>query len=361
MSDLPAKNEQVGRVINYRTPDRKPKTHKRVGFFFLFMLGISALSVAICGAFFSVRGISLLFSGSMTAVVIMASGLEFGKLMAATYLHRFWKTTNFLMKWYLTAAVVVLMLITSLGIYGFLSDAYEKTRTDVELFETQIAALEARNVDLDNSVKAAQSQSSQVVDRVDTTVDDLRKLHEEFLTQQDNRIAALKAERDVLDQEVQKARQVLRDLENSRGGLFSSKKSKVAEQKLVVQQVEESQQSSRERIITTLGQIDAEKLEAHRRFTDKVSNYQERTIDAEPDVDTEVIHREIDKNRKEIVGLEKQIANTDIGSFKFIARSFNADLDTVVKWFIFTIVGVFDPLSICLVLAYNSALASRQK
>ncbi|MEK9698210.1 MAG: hypothetical protein VW270_20750, partial [Candidatus Poseidoniales archaeon] len=82
---------------------------------FIAFLGFSALFIAGCAAFFSVRGISLLFAGSMIPVAIMATSLEIGKLMTASFLYRQWKRCKFLMKFYLSLATVLLIGITSLG------------------------------------------------------------------------------------------------------------------------------------------------------------------------------------------------------------------------------------------------------
>ena len=94
---------------------------------FKVLLGLSALFLAACGAFFSVKGIGLLFSGSFWPAIIMASSLEFGKIMATSFLYRYWKKINNIIKLYLISAVVVLMAITSLGIFGFLSQAFYST------------------------------------------------------------------------------------------------------------------------------------------------------------------------------------------------------------------------------------------
>ena len=95
---------------------------------FKYLVGLVALIVASCAAFFSVQGLATLYAGQFLAVCVMASSLEVGKLVAASYLHRFWKNVAFLLKIYLVCAVITLMGITSMGIYGFLSSAYEKKK-----------------------------------------------------------------------------------------------------------------------------------------------------------------------------------------------------------------------------------------
>src|SRR5271157_4895512 len=91
---------------------------------FPWILGISALLIALCAAFFSVYGISTLFAGAFISAVVMASSLEIGKLVGVTFLYRYWTKCNKFLKIYLVVASLVLMIITSLGIFGYLSAAY---------------------------------------------------------------------------------------------------------------------------------------------------------------------------------------------------------------------------------------------
>lgn len=109
---------------------------------FVKLLALTAFAIAGCAAYFSVHGITLLFSGSMLAVAIMASTLEVGKLITTSYLYRFWKTTPMLLKAYLFSAIVILMVITSAGIYGFLTSAYQKSSAGFERFDNQIVMIE---------------------------------------------------------------------------------------------------------------------------------------------------------------------------------------------------------------------------
>ena len=97
---------------------------KQNSLLFNWILGLSALAISGMAAFFSVTGIAMLFSGSFFAVALMAASLEVGKLVTASFLYRYWKVVNWLQKTYMTIAVVVLIGITSMGIFGFLSNSY---------------------------------------------------------------------------------------------------------------------------------------------------------------------------------------------------------------------------------------------
>ena len=108
------------------------------------LLGLSALSIAGAAAFFSVTGLSKLFAGAALAVTIMAGTLEFGKLITASFLHEHWGKINTLLKTYLTIGVVVLVLITSMGIYGFLTAAYQKTADELTKIDRQVEVVELK-------------------------------------------------------------------------------------------------------------------------------------------------------------------------------------------------------------------------
>ena len=103
-----------------------------------------ALLVAGCAAYFSIWGLSQLFAGAATSVIIMASILEISKIVITTVVHNFWDSIGKVMKTYLIGAVLVLMLITSAGIYGFLSNAYQKTANRLEIHEGELNVFELK-------------------------------------------------------------------------------------------------------------------------------------------------------------------------------------------------------------------------
>jgi len=111
---------------------------------FKWIVGITALIIAGCAAFFSVSGIAQLFSGSLLGVAIMAGSLELGKLITASYLHRKWDQISWLFRIYFTTAVIALIFITSMGIFGYLSNAYQKTALEVAKVDSQVQILETQ-------------------------------------------------------------------------------------------------------------------------------------------------------------------------------------------------------------------------
>ena len=111
---------------------------------FPFLIATSALSVSASAAFYSVSGLSKLFAGAALAVIIMAASLEIAKLVIASLLYQYRKTLPLLLKTYLSIACVVLVLITSMGIYGFLSAAYQETANKAGNIDAQISLVETK-------------------------------------------------------------------------------------------------------------------------------------------------------------------------------------------------------------------------
>jgi len=111
---------------------------------FPLLIGLAALAVSGSAAFYSVFGLSKLFAGASTQVIIMAGSLEFAKLVCASLLYQYWDTINKFLRFYLSVAVFVLMIITSGGIYGFLSGAYQETATKSEFLDKSLVVLQTK-------------------------------------------------------------------------------------------------------------------------------------------------------------------------------------------------------------------------
>jgi hypothetical protein len=133
---------------------------KRVWFGILMV--ISTLTLSISAAYYSVFGLSSLFAGAKNEVIIMASALEFSKLIVASYLHNNWNKINTLLKTYLTMGVLILMLITSAGIYGFLTSAYQKTADQLGVLDKQTEVVELKKNRFQESLESYQLEKEQL-------------------------------------------------------------------------------------------------------------------------------------------------------------------------------------------------------
>ena len=128
----------------------------------------SALSVSGSAAFYSVSGLSKLFAGAALEVMIMAGSLEVAKLVTATLLHRYWKELSFLLKSYLTIAVIILVAITSMGIYGFLSSAYQETFNKLMQRDNKIAFLQEKADFYQSDVTRYEKELEQISNNIST-------------------------------------------------------------------------------------------------------------------------------------------------------------------------------------------------
>ena len=111
---------------------------------FPLLIAFSALSVSLSAAFYSISGLSKLFAGAAFAVIVMAASLEIAKLVIASLLYQYRKNLPKLLKYYLSIACVILILITSMGIYGFLSAAYQETAAKSGNIDAQITLVETK-------------------------------------------------------------------------------------------------------------------------------------------------------------------------------------------------------------------------
>ena len=204
------------------------------------LLGISALFVAFNAAFFSVSGLSKLFAGASLSVIIMASSLELAKLITAGYLYNYWEKINKSFRIYLSGAVIILILITSLGIYGFLTSAFQDTFNQFSIKEKQLAFLEQKEkfwgddvIRYDEELKRisgnistlsnAKSQSIQVRDtsvvggvRTTISTSELRISQKRIEVEEQNR-KGVQAKREVAADSLQSIQLKILDVESSEG------------------------------------------------------------------------------------------------------------------------------------------------
>ena len=206
--------------------------------FFPFVIAFSALSVSASAAFYSVSGLSKLFAGASFEVVIMAGSLEVAKLVIASLLYQYWDTLNKHLRTYLTVATVVLVLITSMGIYGFLSAAYQDTYSKLIVKENETAFLDQKKQFYKNDVirydeelkrissnistlSNARSQSIQVRDtsvaggvRTTISTSELRMAAKRIEVEEENRKSVQK-KREIVADSLQKYQLELLELGNN--------------------------------------------------------------------------------------------------------------------------------------------------
>lgn len=135
------------------------------------LVGIAAVMIAGCAAYFSITGLGILFSGASISVMIMAGSLEGAKLVTATYLKQKWNEIKGFNKWYLTIAVAILMAITSAGIFGYLSNAFqqqnikiEQVQREVDVYNNRITVNNQQISNLTAQISNLQSNQGKIID-----------------------------------------------------------------------------------------------------------------------------------------------------------------------------------------------------
>ena len=123
---------------------------------------VTSLAIAAVAAWYSIIGLTAIFSAAIIPIIIMGIVLEIGKLVAASWVYTHWKETAFLLRTYLVSAIMVLMLITSMGIYGFLS----KSHIDAGINTTEVSVKLDR---LGNRINGEQ----RIIDRAEKTLKQL--------------------------------------------------------------------------------------------------------------------------------------------------------------------------------------------
>ena len=275
---------------------------------FKYILGFSAFALASCAAFFSVKGIALLFAASFWSVAVMAGTMELAKLISASYLYRYWNDTNKILKRYMLGATLLLMAITSLGIFGFLSDAFQRNFSQYSLNQ--------------NKIQGLKSQQAFYISQIDFNKSKLKDLIELQKTYQASLDSAVKQDVTIT--------------KTTEGGIFSSGKTeKVTDSKLV---------ESREKIVTG-SQQNINSLFEQISFVNK---------------ELDDLTKKNTENNQTILQLESDNTKGEIGTFKFVADAFGLKIETAVRIFIILIVIVFDPLAVCLVIAYNSLVKNNK-
>jgi hypothetical protein len=181
----------------------------------LLLTLLTAIGLSFVAAYYSIIGLTLIFSGAFYSILMMGSALEISKLVTVSWLYRNWKTVPILMKSYMFIAIVILIMITSLGIFGFLSRAHlENSALVGETYTTNLELIESRIVSRERSLGRIETQ----IDSIDGSFDRYVELgsisrgiteREKFREERE----ALIVERNSLDSEINELREEKTKLE----------------------------------------------------------------------------------------------------------------------------------------------------
>jgi len=197
-----------------------------------YLVVISALSVSLSAAFYSVTGIGKMFSGSSTNVMIMMASLEIAKLILASLLYQYWGKLNLLLKTYYFIAIFVLMAITSGGIYGYLSAAYSETSNKVENVEKQVSVLNVKREMFQNQLNDVRSEKKSISENVDNLTKGLSNNYQSYKDKNGNVLTTTSSANRKTFEDQLKSAQKRRDDISERETILSDSISKIDLSKL---------------------------------------------------------------------------------------------------------------------------------
>lgn len=344
---------------------------------------ISALSISCIAAYFSIIGLATIFPGSIEAVIAMGAVLEVGKIIAAIWLHKNWKTAPTTLRIYLFGAIVVLMGITSMGIFGFLSKSHIEHEQHAEKANALVAQVEskiARENDYikrqkelilqnENKNKNRSDQSSQNIKLEQDKIDQLSSQLEKDIALDSKMLEPIQLRINELNEE-------LNAVKNKSGGLFSNKAKEL--EKIVAEQAQEREElaSKKSDIESRISKYRNETSALISDIRKRIQDYQSIGFEKPENVENKIeeLNANISNALDKIDELEKQKFNLDdgsrqleaeVGPIKYVAEliadftGLDFDIGKAVRIVIVILIFVFDPLAVLLVLAAHISLSKK--
>ena len=355
--------------------------------FFAFLVLITALAISATAAYYSIVGLMAIFSGATLSVAVMGSVLEVGKLVTASWLYQYWKQVPFLLKTYLTIAVFVLMLITSMGIFGYLSKAYleqsamseeqiaqiqvyseklERSEIKIRRWNEEIGRLNrGEDFRVDKLIEKEQAQLEVIYGRMGEEKKQFQTIADEQIQVQNNKIKE-SADRTKSDIELllkrEKSEQREKDIDKvrkrDRGTAW------VARRDIGV--INEQLRKDLEKIDK---QYESQIAEINERIAELRNQAKSKTVDIDSKIDEFETLIESEQAKADLARTEKlkyeskyRQLEVEVGPVKYIADMLYGDsaetmLDSAVRGVIITLIFVFDPLAVLLVIAGNMTFA----
>lgn len=350
---------------------------------FAILTLISALSISCIAAYFSIIGLATIFPGSIEAVIAMGAALEVGKIVAAIWLHNNWGSAPRTIKIYLFSAILVLMGITSMGIFGFLSKSHIEHEANAEknlALATQV----------ENKIKREQdfiTRQKELIAQTENNNQNLSDKSQENISLEQKKIEQLSSqlEKDIeldnkmlipIQSRIDKLNEELNAVKNKSGGLFSNKK-KELEEIISSQEVERTELNKKKsEIESRISKYRNETSELISDIRKRIQEYQSIGFDKPDQVKNKIeeYNNKITEALNKIDELEKEKFDYDdgsrqleaeVGPIKYVAELISDftgvefDMGKAVRIVIIILIFVFDPLAVLLVLAAHISLMKR--
>ena len=302
-----------------------------------FFVALIISSVAI---YYSVAGLVAIFAAAAVPIIIMGTALEVGKLVTAVWLHRYWSRATWWLKTYLSVAVVVLMFITSMGIFGFLSKAHVEQNLASDTVTSRIEILEGKILAEEKYIE----RQNQVLERIQNKDSSgVNRFNQDIAIEQ-KKIDDAYARIEVLDADVE----AFTSRNKGFGGTGRVKQGLELREKqgperealmLKIEQASNKIDELREKNDKSLDKVDNQVAIAEKNIFDSTTRIDGFLLDLEP-------------LKGQVMKLE-----SEVGPIRYIAEFVYGEeadrnlLEEAVRWVIITIIFVFDPLAVLLLIA----------
>ena len=344
---------------------------------------ISALSISVIAAYFSIIGLATIFPGSIEAVIAMGAALEIGKIVAAVWLHKNWKTAPKMLRVYLFGAIVVLMGITSMGIFGFLSKSHIEHEQHAEKAAALVTQVEAK-IDREKQyiirqkelIQQSEDKNQNRSDKSAENIELEQKKIDQLSTQLEKDIELDNKMLAPIQDRINQLNEELKVVQDKPGGLFSNKKKDI-ENKIAEQASEREELTAKKKAIED--RISKYRNETSTLISDirkRIQEYQNIGFDKPEDTEakTEKYNSNILDAQERIDSLELEKFDLDdgsrqleaeVGPIKYVAEliadftGMNFDIGKAVRIVIIILIFVFDPLALLLVLAAHISLSKK--
>ena len=344
---------------------------------------LSALSISGVAIFYSVIGLATIFPGAFVPVVIMGGVLEVGKLITASWLYRNWKFTPFMLRTYLTTAVIILSLITSMGIFGFLSKAHleqnlasdtliQRIQILEDKIESEKMSIERQTLIINRAEKAITRDTGTASGDIEvqqSIIADANEKLKTLLTVETNTVRDLNDRLKVLDKNVSDVLTSNKSFFNEEKAAADLKASQKEEREQIAIKVNEAQERIAELKADHKIEIaKAQEIIANMRsgsqdnkgqFTKEIEVAEQKIFDSQGNIDLFIVEKQ--PLEKEMLTLE-----AEIGPVKYIAAlavdwgiTDQVETSKAVRWVILLLIVVFDPLAVLLLIAANQSLMRR--
>lgn len=330
-----------------------------------FVLAV-ALSISAVAAYYSIIGLITIFSAAVLPVAIMGTVLEVGKLTTTVWLHKYWDRATWWLKMYLTTSVVVLMLITSMGIFGFLSKAHIQQTADAEQsaslivrIDEQIENQKVRISELENVANVQNEQQNTQIVQNEKQIEQINSRYDALVAEQDEVITQARGNLELLEQFIRdndiKALQILVGV-NADGRFGSGTASAVDEFRQREEDTSQRIVSDARQEIRRLRQLQNDEIaplaSSNNRLSQEIGTI---TVDREA---IEAANERIATLEEEKFELETEFRKleAEFGPITYIAELiYGSDaegmLDNAVRIVILALIFVFDPLAVLLLIA----------